>query len=133
MTSVGPATIIRCHDGDTCKITIPSLPELFGDRLSLRIAGIDTPEMKGKCEQERILALQAKVFLTHHLEQAQNIEIELIARDKYRVLALIVANGMDLADEVIKAGLAYAYDGKTKQRWCSTSPSIESPPIVLTP
>jgi endonuclease YncB( thermonuclease family) len=109
MTTVGPATIVGCHDGDTCTITIPSLPDLFGDRLSIRIVGIDTPEMKGKCDHERILALQAKAFLVRHLEQAQNIEIELIARDKYfRVLGLIVADGLDLADEMVKAGLAYA-------------------------
>jgi endonuclease YncB( thermonuclease family) len=119
ITTVGPATIVGCHDGDTCTITIPSLPDLFGDRLSIRIVGIDTPEIKGKCDHERMLALQAKAFLTRHLEQAQKIEIELIARDKYfRVLGLIVADGLDVADEMVKAGLAYAYDGKTKQHWC---------------
>ena len=93
--------------------------DIFGDRLSLRLVGIDTPEMKGKCDQEKMLALQAKAFLTQHLEQAQNIEIELVARDKYfRVLSLIVADGLDLADELVKAGLAYSYTGGTKQRWC---------------
>lgn len=119
LTTVGPATIHGCYDGDTCTISIPTLPSLFGDRLSLRLAGIDTPEMKGKCDQEKMLALQAKAFLTQHLEQAQDIQIELVARDKYfRVLALIVADGLDLADEMVKAGLANAYGGGTKQRWC---------------
>jgi endonuclease YncB( thermonuclease family) len=75
MTTVGPATIVGCHDGDTCTITIPSLPELFGDRLSIRIVGIDTPEMKGKCDHERMLALQAKAFLAKHLQQGQDIQI----------------------------------------------------------
>jgi endonuclease YncB( thermonuclease family) len=100
-----------------------SLPELFGDRLSIRIVGIDTPEMKGKCDHERMMALQAKAFLVKHLEQAQDIHIELIARDKYfRVLSLIVADGLDLADEMVKAGLAYAYDGGTKDLWCTRVP-----------
>jgi endonuclease YncB( thermonuclease family) len=118
-TTVGPATIHGCYDGDTCTISIPTLPGIFGDRLSLRLAGIDTPEMKGKCDQEKLLASQAKTFLTQHLEQAHNIEIELVARDKYfRVLALIVADGLDLADEMVKAGLANAYGGGTKHRWC---------------
>jgi endonuclease YncB( thermonuclease family) len=70
MTTVGPARIVHCHDGDTCTIIIPSLPDLFGDRLSIRIVGIDTPEMKGKCDHERMLALQAKAFLVKHLQQA---------------------------------------------------------------
>lgn len=118
-TTVGPATIHGCYDGDTCTISIPTLPGIFGDRLSLRLVGIDTPEMKGKCDRERSLALEAKAFLLRHLEAAKDIEIELVARDKYfRVLALIVADGLDLADEMVKAGLAYAYNGGTKQRWC---------------
>ena len=115
-TTVGPATIHGCYDGDTCTISIPTLPGIFGDRLALRLAGIDTPEMKGKCDNEKMLALQAKPFLTQHLEKAHTIEIELIARDKYfRMLSLIVADGIDLADEMVKAGLAYSYTGGTKQ------------------
>ena len=71
--------------------------------------------MNGKCDQEKTLALQAKAFLTQHLGQAQKIEIEMVARDKYfRVLALIVADGLDLADEMVKAGLANAYGGGMK-------------------
>ena len=86
-TTVGPVIIPGCYDGDTCTISIPTLPGIFGDRLSLRLVGIDTPEMKGKCDSERMLALQAKAFLTQRLEQAQTIDIELVVGDKYfRVL-----------------------------------------------
>lgn len=42
-TTVGLATILGCYDGDTCTISIPTLPSIFGDRLSLRLVGIDTP------------------------------------------------------------------------------------------
>jgi micrococcal nuclease len=104
MTTVGPATFHGCYDGDTCTISIPGLPQIFGEKLSLRLVGIDTPEMQGKCEAERSLAAKAKAFLNHHLHQAQ--QVELVARDKYfRVLALIIADGLDLADEMVKAGL----------------------------
>ena len=48
-------------------------------------------------------------------EQAQKIDIELVARDKYfRVLSLTDADGLDLADEMVKAGLANAYGGGMK-------------------
>ncbi|MCS6297193.1 MAG: thermonuclease family protein [Nitrospira sp.] len=118
-TTVGSATIHDCYDGDTCTISIPTLPGIFGDRLGLRLVGIDTPEMKGKCDRERDLAREAKTFLMKHLRSAQDIQIEFVARDKYfRVLALIVADGIDLADELVKAGLAYAYSGGTKSSWC---------------
>lgn len=118
-TTVGSATIHDCYDGDTCTISIPTLPGIFGDRLGLRLVGIDTPEIKGKCDRERDLAREAKAFLMTHLRSAQDIQIEFVARDKYfRVLALIVADGLDLADELVKAGLAYAYSGGTKSSWC---------------
>lgn len=134
VTTMGPATIHGCYDGDTCTISIPGLPGLFGDRLPLRLAGIDTPEIKGKCDQEKLLALQAKSFLNQHLERAQTIEIELVARDKYfRVLSLIVADGLDLADEMVKAGLANAYNGGTKQRWCPKRGRQEPVPDLVAP
>jgi endonuclease YncB( thermonuclease family) len=76
--------------------------------------------MNGKCEQERAMAKQAKAFLNHHLESAQNISVEFAARDKcFLVLALIIANGLDLADAMVEAGLARNYSGEAKQGWCA--------------
>jgi len=134
VTTMGPATIHGCYDGDTCTISIPGLPGIFGDRLPLRLAGIDTPEIKGKCDQEKMLALQAKSFLNERLARAQSIQIEMVARDKYfRVLSLIVADGLDLADEMVKVGLANAYNGGTKQRWCPKRGRQEPAQEVITP
>lgn len=59
-TTAGPGIIHDCDDGDTCTISIPGLLPIFGDKLSLRLVGIDTPEVKSKCEEERALA---KAFL----------------------------------------------------------------------
>ena len=39
------------YDGDTCMFTIPGVHPLFGEKISVRIAGIDTPEIKSKREQ----------------------------------------------------------------------------------
>ncbi len=49
-------TYHRCYDGDTCALTIPGVHPLFGEKIAVRIAGIDTPEIKGKCDQEKVLA-----------------------------------------------------------------------------
>ena len=51
-------TYHRCYDGDTCTFTIPDVHPLFGDKINVRIAGIDTPEIKGKCQKETALAMQ---------------------------------------------------------------------------
>jgi micrococcal nuclease len=118
-TPYGPAIIHGCYDGDTCTISIPSLPSLFGDRLPIRLAGIDTPEKGSRCDRERALAVQARNFLRARLRAAREIEIDLIARDKYfRVLTLIRADGVDLADALLAAGLAHPYGGGPKLAWC---------------
>ena len=36
----------RCYDGDTCTFTLPGIHPLFGEKIGIRIAGIDTPEIK---------------------------------------------------------------------------------------
>lgn len=53
-------TYHTCYDGDTCKVSIPDVPEVFGDHISIRLKGIDTPEIKEKCEQEKVLTKQAR-------------------------------------------------------------------------
>lgn len=118
-TPYGPATIHGCYDGDTCTISIPSLPSLFGDRLPIRLAGIDTPEMKGACAHEKTLALRARAYVRERLLNAQHVEITPVARDKYfRVLSIITVDGADLADALLAEGLAHPYGGATKPTWC---------------
>ena len=39
----------RVIDGDTIVISIPNVPEVFGKKISVRIAGIDTPELRANC------------------------------------------------------------------------------------
>lgn len=118
-TPYGPAIIHGCHDGDTCTISISSLPPLFGDRLPIRLAGIDTPELSSACAHERALAIRARNVLRSRLLAAQVVEITPVARDKYfRVLALISADGHDLANILLAAGLASPYGGGPKRAWC---------------
>ena len=37
---------VRNYDGDTVKVNIPEIPRLFGEEISVRIRGIDTPEIR---------------------------------------------------------------------------------------
>ena len=53
-------TYHRCYDGDTCVVSLPDVHPLFGEKISVRIAGIDTPEIRGKCDQEKALAKEAR-------------------------------------------------------------------------
>lgn len=109
--------IISVYDGDTFKINIPCDMEVFCDSVSVRVRGVDTPEIKGKTEREKQLAKKAKKFTQDFLKQTP-ISLTNCGRDKYFRLLCNVQNrtGKDLAQELIKADLGYAYQGGTKSK-----------------
>ena len=51
-----------CYDGDTCYAILENVPEKL-KFVRIRIRGIDTPEIKGKCDNEKALAIEAKNFI----------------------------------------------------------------------
>lgn len=112
--------ILSCYDGDTCKIEIPAYPAVFGHKLGVRLKGLDTPEIRGKCAKEKALAKEAKAFLWDLVSKAERVDLEEVSRGKYfRIVAKIVADGIDTTEALIAAGLAVRYDGGTKVKdWC---------------
>lgn len=109
-----------CYDGDTCMMSLPGIHPLFGDHIPVRLAGIDTPEMKGQCEREKQLARQARDLVRLALSGAGAIHLRKASRDKYfRIDARVMADGQDLSQILITHGLAVPYDGGTKTKdWC---------------
>ena len=100
-------TYHRCYDGDTCTFTIPGVPPLFGENISVHIAGIDTPEIKGKCQKEKAIAMQARNLVQRMLGQARRIDLVDAERGKYfRVVARVVVDGKDIGASLINRGLA---------------------------
>ena len=108
-----------CYDGDTCYVIAPTLPEPL-QKMSVRILGIDTPEMRSKCAEEKKLALQGREFANKMFRAAEKIEFANLKWDKYggRVLVDVYLDGKLYKDEIINAGLARPYDGGTKESWC---------------
>lgn len=53
-------TYHHCYDGDTCTFTLPGVHPLFGEKINIRLVGIDTPEIRVKCEQETALGKEAR-------------------------------------------------------------------------
>jgi endonuclease YncB( thermonuclease family) len=112
------ATVIKNHDGDTMTVSIPDWPSVIGDKISVRVYGIDTPEILGKCADEKAKALLAKAF-TEKFVNAKQITLKNIQRDKYfRILANVYVGENSLSEALIKAGLARPYFGDTKSSWC---------------
>jgi len=115
--------VIRVIDGDTVEIEVPSMPHGIPPRLSVRLKDVDTPEGEGRarCEQERVLAAQAKRYVEHSLMVARTLKITFDGWDKYggRVLGYILLDGESLSQRLITVGLGVYYDGKgPKKNWC---------------
>ena len=110
-------TIDRVIDGDTIVILNPKPPADLLQK-NHRIAGIDTPEKASKCKKASDLAYKAKAFVTDFVKGG--VEIVYVELDKYgRYLVNVDKNGINLADELVKNGLAVYYDGGAKTKdWC---------------
>ncbi|MFZ9519901.1 MAG: thermonuclease family protein [Silvanigrellaceae bacterium] len=121
-------SVFRCvkvhynYDGDTMMVSIANVHPLLGQKVSVRVHGIDAPEMHASEPCERAAAVAAQQFVKEVLLRAKRIDLERVQRDKYfRILADVRADGESIAQMLIAQGLAYPYYGGTKQRidWCS--------------
>jgi len=116
---VGVDRVGTVIDGDSFKVDIANWPEVVGKGITVRINGIDTPEMRGKCDAEKRLARKAKQFTVTRLRSAERVELRNIQRGKYfRLIADVEVDGKDLGTQLMKAGLARVYEGGKRQDWC---------------
>ena len=108
--------VVSVYDGDTFTAYIAQAPA-YMRQMPVRIRGIDTPEINGKCDEEKRLAIESREFLKSKLVGA--ITLKNIQRDKYfRLLADVDAGGLSISDEIIKYKKGRKYDGRKRQGWC---------------
>lgn len=112
--------VISIYDGDSFKATITGWPALIGERIGIRVNGVDTPEMRGKCDQEKLLARKAKQHTVAMLRSGKVITLENMHRGKYfRIVADVYIDGESLSESLIRSRLGVTYHGKTKSKdWC---------------
>lgn len=115
-----PARLVAVIDGDT--ITVEALVWL-GQKLTIkvRLQGIDAPELKGRYQRERSLAVRARDLVSQHIGSGQ-VRLADVRYGKFagRVVArVITAAGADVGQELLAAGLAIPYRGGVRQSWCS--------------
>jgi endonuclease YncB( thermonuclease family) len=108
--------VIKVYDGDT--ITIASkLPFVESPlyRLSVRLNGIDTPEIKGKTEDEKLAAKLTRDALAG-LILNKYVTLKNIQTEKYgRILADVYFGELHVNELLIKEKYAVKYDGGTKK------------------
>lgn len=107
---------IQAYDGDTIRIAqlLNINHEVKVYEFSVRINGIDCPEIRTKNTVEKRCSLQAREF-AHQFIYDKRVVLTNKGVDKYgRVLADVSVDGVDLATEMIRRKYAVPYNGKKK-------------------
>ena len=114
------ADVVRVYDGDTLTAHIHIFPGMTYKR-SVRLYGIDTPEIRGKCVAEKVKAIEARDALIELIGDDRIVLVNVI-EGKYagRVVAeVLTGEGVSVGRTLIELGLARPYDGKgRRQSWC---------------
>jgi micrococcal nuclease len=116
-TAQVPATVVRVIDGDTIEVRARIWTDTVKET-RVRLIGIDTPEINGKCDEERARAVAARDFLASLPRQVTLTDIK---NDKFggRIDARVrFADGTDAAELLIAAGHGRRYDGGKRGSWC---------------
>jgi endonuclease YncB( thermonuclease family) len=109
--------VIKVYDGDTFTM-ISRLPYTEGPiyRFSVRINGIDSPEIKGKTNNEKELAKQSRDAISN-LILGKIVTLKNITTEKYgRILADVYIGNVCVNDWMLTNKYAVKYDGGTKLR-----------------
>lgn len=104
-----PASGPRHHcvvDGDT----------LWWQGEKIRIADIDAPELHGRCQAERALAIAARDRLAQ-LVNARSVTIARTGKDRFgRTLARLSVDGRSIGEQLKREGLAVRWPNR--KDWC---------------
>ena len=113
--------VTRVIDGDTVEVQADFLPCELGNKLHVRIWGIDTTEngFRAQSVHEQELGLKASEFTRNAIANAKETKINLIAWDKFggRVLGDVVVDGQSLRQLLLDNHLAREYFGDKKKSW----------------
>ena len=108
--------VYKVIDGDTVKILLLHDRSLF--KFSIRIEGIDTPEIRGCSDLEKEAGLLVKEFLKKFIEK-KIVTLYTTGNDKYggRLIGSIFTKEekLDIAEILLYKGYAKRYSGRVKK------------------
>lgn len=124
--SVTVDEVTSIYDGDTFTTQINEWPPVIGERIKIRIADINAPERRSRCDteaekiRERELAANARIYLVERLRGADVIELRNIQRGSFfRVIAEVWVGGESVGQDMLEAGHAVPYvKGTGGKGWC---------------
>lgn len=114
-----PAEVLRIADGDTFEARVQVWPGI-AITTKVRLRGIDTPELKARCPQERVKAEAARAKLASILAEG-SVELSRVGLDKFggRIdAAASTRSTPDVSAVILQAGLGRSYAGGRREGWC---------------
>ena len=112
------AIIKKIYDGDTITVDIDLGFYSWIKNKSLRISGIDTPEIRGS---EKIAGKIVRDYLRNRFKLGIEVFIKTSKPDKYgRVLSKVYLDDTfteNIGDILLELGLAKPYNGGAKNKW----------------
>ena len=113
------AHLVRVVDGDTIEVLARIWPDHYVETL-VRLAGIDAPELRGRCAAEAAQAERARARLADLVAGAR-LRLVDVHYGKYagRVVARVLTeDGRDVAAILLAEKLVRVYAGGRRESWC---------------
>ena len=104
--------VVDFYDGDTFFIDLAHEHHIFGDRLGVRVKGVNTPELRSSSQFEKMAARAARDYTKQNLLEAKKVDLLDCTKGKYfRIVCYVkIDRDRDLSQELLDKGLAVPYD-----------------------
>jgi len=111
------ARVINVIDGDTLLLNVAVWPGQV-NRARIGVAGVDTPELHGACDSERLMAREARDFSRGFV--GNRVRVDKLRQTKSGKLYAEISNtdGRPLAEALINAGYGVPFLRGRKHDWC---------------
>ena len=118
------AEVLKVTDADTLKVAAYVWPDAVTVK-DIRIRGVDSPELKGKCQYEKDLAAAAKTFVVDLINKnKKRVKLSVIGCNAAegggfgRCLSDVHVGPVPIAGSLIEKGLARSNFGEKRGPWC---------------
>lgn len=124
---ISSGVVIKVYDGDTITVAAQlPYPESPYYKFSLRLTGIDAPEMKGQTEEERAAAHSSQKAL-EDLILHKTVRLENRRQEKYgRLLTDVYLGDIHINKWLLDNGHAKAYDGGKKEAFHPSTSHVKN-------
>lgn len=119
--TVYQSTVVSVYDGDTMDVRVNIWPGIETEA-TIRIYGLDTPEIRTRSACEKVLGYKAKETLIQLFTDDKTVYLTDVKHGSFGgryVATVTLPDGRTIPEVMITAGLAVPYYGESKTKvWC---------------